>query len=143
MTKSAYTERTMPFSASEIFGAFEDPAKLAEWFGPDGFTNTFEHFDFNEGGRWIFVMHGPNGVDYANENVFREIVRDQKVVFEHIFEPHFFLTITLSPKDEGTLLTWHQEFDSEEVLNRVMAIVGTANEQNLDRLTAVLSAKRT
>jgi uncharacterized protein YndB with AHSA1/START domain len=25
-----------------VFGAFEDPALLARWWGPEGFRNTFE-----------------------------------------------------------------------------------------------------
>jgi uncharacterized protein YndB with AHSA1/START domain len=141
MTRSAYTERNIPFTAAEIFGAFEDPAKLAKWWGPDGFASTFETFEFSENGPWKFIMHGPNGVDYPNEMVFREIDRNRKIVVDHIVSPLFTLTITLTPRGDGTFLTWNQEFENEEVLKRVMAIVGPANEQNLNRLTAVLNGE--
>lgn len=136
----AKTSRVLPFTPAEVFDAFADPEKLAKWFGPDGFTNTFESIDFSVGGRWIFVMHGPNGVDYKNENVFTEIVKDEKVAFEHIFDPHFVLTVTLAAVDGGTLLTWEQEFETAELAEKVMAIVGPANEQNLDRMTNVLAS---
>ncbi len=29
-------------------------------------------------------MHGPNGANYRNENVFRQIEPDTKVVIEHL-----------------------------------------------------------
>ena len=47
----------------------------SRWWGPKDFTNTFEQFEFKPGGRWVFVMHGPNGTNYPNESDFREIRR--------------------------------------------------------------------
>src|SRR5580698_1432741 len=76
------TERVFSFSPREIFAAFEQADHLAEWWGPKGFTNTFEQFEFAPGGRWVFVMHGPNGINYPNENIFREIQPDTKIVIE-------------------------------------------------------------
>ncbi|MCB1097766.1 MAG: SRPBCC domain-containing protein [Verrucomicrobiae bacterium] len=35
--------------------------RLAKWWGPAGFTNTFHEFDFQKGGRWHFTMHGTDG----------------------------------------------------------------------------------
>jgi uncharacterized protein YndB with AHSA1/START domain len=35
--------------------------------GPKDFTHTFEQFEFKPGGRWVLVMHGPNGANYPNE----------------------------------------------------------------------------
>ena len=40
---------------------------------------------------------------------------------------------------DGTLLNWDQEFDDSETANAVKAVVGDANEQNLDRLTKALA----
>jgi uncharacterized protein YndB with AHSA1/START domain len=42
---------------------------LSRWWGPAGFTNTFEVCEFKKGGRWSFVMHGPDGRNYPNESV--------------------------------------------------------------------------
>ena len=33
---------------------------------------TFHTFELWPGGRWRFVMHGPDGTDYPNESGFRE-----------------------------------------------------------------------
>ena len=51
----------------KVFKAFADPTHLARWWGPKGFRNTFEEFDFRPGGTWRFTMHGPDGVDYQNK----------------------------------------------------------------------------
>ena len=60
-------------------------------------------------------MHGPDGTDYANENVFAEIEAPHKLVVQHESEPHFRLTISLAPSEAGTLLSWSQAFESAEV----------------------------
>ncbi|RFF27462.1 hypothetical protein DZK25_08660 [Wenzhouxiangella sp. 15181] len=44
------TSRTLPFSPEEIYGAFASPELLAAWWGPEGFSNTFEIHEFTEGG---------------------------------------------------------------------------------------------
>ncbi|RYG64592.1 polyketide cyclase, partial [bacterium] len=88
--------RTLSFSASEVFEAFQQPERLALWWGPKGFTNTFEQFEFKPSGLWVFVMHAPNGASYPNESVFEEIIPNEKIVLRHVCAPHFVLTITLT-----------------------------------------------
>ena len=133
------TERLLSADARNIFAAFEQPDQLAQWWGPNGFTNTFEQFDFRPGGRWVFVMHGPDGADYPNECVFRDIQPDTRVVIEHVVKPWFKLTVTLSSSDDQTHLTWVQEFESPEVAAQLRPVCQPSNEQNLDRLEALLN----
>ena len=122
---------------ARVFRAFAEPTHLARWWGPNGFTSTFEAFEFRPGGTWRFVMHGPDGTDYPNENAFREIVTPERVVLEHLSDTHhFFLTITFAAQGEQTLVGWRQVFDTAEHKERVAKIVLDANEQNLDRLAA-------
>ena len=124
-----------------VFAAFEQPDRLAHWWGPNGFTNTFEHFEFKPGGRWVFVMHGPNGANYANESVFREIQPDTRIVIEHVVKPWYRLTVTLTPRGEATHMAWVQEFESPEVAAKMRPLSETANEQNLDRLQSLLASE--
>jgi uncharacterized protein YndB with AHSA1/START domain len=44
-----------------VFEAWTDPTRLAQWWGPYGFTTTTRAFDLRPGGVWRFVMHGPDG----------------------------------------------------------------------------------
>ena len=134
--KTFNTSREIPASVEQVFAAISNPERLARWWGPAGFTNTFSVCEFVQGGRWSFIMHGPNGSDYRNESVFAEIEAPGKVVVEHVSEPKFRLTILLTPSARGTIVSWSQAFESAEVADRVEHIVVPANEQNLDRLTA-------
>lgn len=132
------TSRNLPFPRSQVFAAFANPEQLAAWWGPEGFTNTFEVFEFNNQGRWKFVMHGPDGAHYPNECLFQE-VSATKIVIRHIGAPDFTLTITLADLDRTTSLHWHQAFDDAAVAARIEHIIVPANEQNLDRLAALLA----
>jgi uncharacterized protein YndB with AHSA1/START domain len=132
------TTRQYDASPEAVFAAFEGPARLARWWGPDGFTNTFESFEFRQGGTWKFVMHGPDGKNYPNESVFAEIVPNSLVRIRHVSQPHFVLSVSLSPSDDGTLVSWEQDFADPAVAEAIRPIVEPANEQNLDRLGRVL-----
>ncbi|MED5523638.1 MAG: SRPBCC family protein [Pseudomonadota bacterium] len=133
------TSRTLPFSPEQVYGAFAKADLLAKWWGPEGFSNTFEVFDFTVGGRWRFVMHGPDGVDYQNHSVFEELVPGTKIVIHHDCPPNFILTIHLAAEGEATLLTWEQVFDDAKTAQAIKQMAGAANEQNIDKLTRVLS----
>jgi uncharacterized protein YndB with AHSA1/START domain len=139
LNAALHTERLLSAKARTVFAAFEQPDRLAQWWGPNGFTNTFEQFEFKPGGRWVFVMHGPNGADYPNENVFREIQPDTKIVIEHVEKPWYRLTVTLTPRGDQTHLAWVQEFESPEFAAKMRNICEPANEQNLDRLESLLA----
>jgi len=124
----------------KVFRAFADPAHLARWWGPAGFSNTFEIFEFRPGGLWRFVMHGPDGANYPNESVFLDIVAPERIVLEHLSKGHhFILTITFSERGAQTLLGWRQLFDTAAHRDRIAPVVQGANEENLDRLAAELA----
>lgn len=135
-------ERTLPFSPRQVFSAFEKSDRVALWWGPKDFTNTFESFEFKVGAKWVFTMHAPNGANYPSENILREIQTDRKIIIEHIDAPWYRLTVTLSPESNGTHLIWNQEFESPAFAEKMRALCEPANEQNLDRLQAFLERHR-
>ena len=135
------TSRVFPASRVELFQAFSDPARLAQWWGPVGFTNTFHEFDFRVGGAWRFTMRGPDGAAYAMDKQFAEIVRPERIVLRHSQPGHDFnLAMTFVARGEGTEVTWRMRFDDPAEGERLRAFLGPANEQNFDRLAAHLSA---
>lgn len=134
--KTFKTSREIPASPENIFAAISNPERLARWWGPAGFTNTFNKFEFTIGGKWFFVMHGPNGANYENESEFSDIAPSERVVIYHISEPKFILTISINQSARGSLVDWNQEFESEQIAMNIAHIVVPSNEQNLDRLTA-------
>ena len=135
------TSREIPATVEQVFAAISHSERLARWWGPAGFTNTFSVCEFNNGGRWSFIMHGPDGKNYPNENVFAEIESPGKVVVQHASEPKYRLTITLAPSAAGTVVSWSQAFESAEVARRLEHIVVPANEQNLERLSVEVLRK--
>ena len=143
MTDTALeTRRHLPYTPDAVYAAFADPACLATWWGPDGFTTTFDVFDFVPGGRWDHVMHGPDGTDYPNRSVFAALEPGRRVVIEHVNAPLFTLTVTLRDAEGGTDLHWHQDFLDPAVAAALRAICEPSNEQNLDRLHAALQARQ-
>lgn len=137
-TNTFRTSRILPFSPAAIYGAFASAEQLAAWWGPAGFTNSFELFEFTPGGRWHFVMQGPDGQQYPNRSVFAELEPNRKIVIRHDCAPFFTLTVELTPLEAETVLCWQQVFDDADIAQAVRHIVEPANEQNLDRLTAEL-----
>lgn len=123
-----------------VFAAFASPDRLARWWGPDGFSNTFEVFEFTSGGIWRFTMHGPDGTDYPNESVFVSVEPNCEVVVRHVCQPHFILSIGFVRTTTGTTVTWEQVFENSDLAESVRHIVEPANEQNLDRWQAEVAA---
>ena len=134
--------RDLSASPAAVFDAFQDPARLARWWGPAGFTNTFHTFEFTPDGAWRFTMHGPNGKDYPNESQFVELVPNALVRLRHVNLPHYDLSITLESTTIGTLLTWVGIFENDAFAESMRDFLQTANEQNLDRLAQELGLTR-
>jgi uncharacterized protein YndB with AHSA1/START domain len=137
MSRECFHERVIEASPEQAWAAFADPARLARWWGPEGFSSTFDTFDLRPGGRWVFTLHGPDGKDYPNENVFAEVAPPSRVVVEHLSDTHhFLLAITFTAEGGRTRVGWRQVFDTQEHRDQVAPVVRVANEQNLDRLAA-------
>ncbi|WP_455221634.1 SRPBCC family protein [Kaarinaea lacus] len=133
------TQRTIDAPVEMVFGAFSNPDLLAQWWGPNGFTNTFKEFDLKKDGYWRFTMHGPDGKNYPNESRFIEVISNEKVVIEHFSGHHFILTITFNSTGNTTIVGWKQLFDTVEHYQKITEFVSQANEQNLDRLSSVVA----
>lgn len=122
---------------ARVFRAFSEPERLARWWGPKGFSSTFERCEFRPGGDWHFVLHGPDGTDYPNHCVFTAIEAGHRLVIDHLPPGHHFqLTVDLGAQGSQTLLRWQQVFDTIEEHQRIAGFVPEANEQVLDRLQA-------
>lgn len=126
--------RDIPAPPEAVFDAFKDPARLARWWGPDGFSNSFQVFEFRPGGQWRFTMHGPDGTDYPNQSEFLEIIPDALVRIRHVNLPHFELSISLEACAAGTRVSWFSVFEDRALAEGRRPFLEKANEQNLDRL---------
>ena len=66
-----------------VWDAFTDPKQVVQWWGPNGFTTTIHEMDVRPGGRWRHTMHGPDGTNYPNASVFKEVVKPERIVYSH------------------------------------------------------------
>lgn len=137
--RTVVTSRTVNAPRALVFRAWTDPDILAKWWGPKGFTNTFHTFELKPGGTWDFTMHGPNGQDFSNTCMFRQIVPNERIVFDHLREMHFYhAEVDFHEDAGGTRIEWSMRFDTAEELDPIRKFIAAANEQNLDRLEAEL-----
>lgn len=132
-------DRLFGVDPATLFEAFADPAKLAEWWGPDGFTNEIHEFDLKPGGRWVILMKSEEGAEFLNHSTFQEVVAPERIVFLHHDPIHVFtLEMDFRAEDGGTRLFWRMRMEPNEENIQFRQFIAYANEQNFDRLERVL-----
>ena len=139
--------RTFPVTRRVLFSTFTNPAVLASWWGPEGSVNVFHTFELQPGGFWRFAMHTADGSEYEMVNEFLEVTAPERIVLWHPQPGHEF-ELQMHYAATGpteTQLSWCMRFVDAAEASRVRTFVVEANEQNFDRLEAVLglpSARR-
>lgn len=63
------------------FKAWTETEQVAQWWGPNGFTNPVCEMDVRAGGAIRLDMRAPNGVVYPMTGVFQEVVEPERLVF--------------------------------------------------------------
>jgi uncharacterized protein YndB with AHSA1/START domain len=139
--RELFLTRTLNADVELVWEVWTNPEHIAQWWGPDGFTNTITKMELKSGGEWDLVMHGPDGKDYENKSIFKEIIPFKKIVYEHVSYPHIIATIHFEKQESQTLVTWHMLFDSRE---EFIGVVKTykADEglkQNVEKLSVYLA----
>lgn len=123
----------------QLFEVFSNPTHLTQWWGPDDFTNEFKQFEFHPGGKWRFIMRGPDGATYPQDKEFVEITDPSCIVIRHHQHEHNFdMTITFAQRGDATEVTWRMVFEPSPQNEMLKSFIPAANEQNFDRLEAYL-----
>jgi uncharacterized protein YndB with AHSA1/START domain len=128
-----------------VFDALTKPGLLKRWLGPRDWTLATCEIDLREGGRYRFVMRGPEGAEMEWDGVYREIVPPERIVHSEAFDVPWYpgeALITAVLIDEGgrTTLRSTLRYESEEARD---AVLKTPMEQGLaesyDRLDELLA----
>ncbi len=127
-----------------VYEVWTKPEHVAQWWGPNGFTNTIHEMDVREGGTWRFIMHGPDGTDYNNRIVFTEVTPPDRLAYDHDDGEGnlaFKGEVTFVEDAGKTLITMRSVFASPEVLKLMVEQVGALEgaNQTLDRLVAYVN----
>ena len=71
-----------------VFDAFSKPELLKRWFGPRGWSLVVCEVDFKVGGKWRFVLRGPDGREMGMRGVYREIAPPERTVHLEMFDDY-------------------------------------------------------
>lgn len=136
--------RTFDAPVELLWEVWTKPEHICQWWGPNGFTCTIQTMEVKKGGDWELVLHGPDGTDYKNKSVFKEVVPLKKLVYEHDSAPRFVATVEFEALGDKTHLTWDMLFESEEEFIRTVKTfkADEGQKQNADKLAAYLKSVR-
>ena len=130
-----------------LFLAHSKPEHVIKWFGPVGWPLTTCDMDFRVGGRYHFVMTGPDGElgpPFGGE--YLEIEPDHRIVYSNGFKkpgsPRFVVEITFTEAGGQTTLTMVSTFDSKAVRDEYVELgfkegVGSGLDQLADVVVAL------
>jgi uncharacterized protein YndB with AHSA1/START domain len=129
-----------------VWDAWTDPAQVAQWWGPRGFTITTHSKDLRTGGSWIYTMHGPDGTDWPNSTKYLEVQPLAKLVYDHGGNddrpPLFRVTVLFSEEDGKTRMDMTMGLESAEAAAQTRQFIKQAGGNSTwDRLAEYL-AKR-
>jgi uncharacterized protein YndB with AHSA1/START domain len=132
--------RTINAPVALVWEMWSDQKHIANWWGPIGFTTTIIRMDFRPEGEWDLIMHGPDGTNYDNCSVFKEIVKHKRIVYMHLSYPRYTGTIEFQEREDKTFLTWHMLFESAEVFREAAKKFGIEKglQQNAEKLADYL-----
>jgi len=150
-TKQSTTDREIRISrllnapVELVWEVWTNPDHIKNWWGPNGFTNTITKMDVNPQGEWNLVMHGPDGTDFKNKSVFKEVDKFKKISYEHVSTPKFIATVEFESREEKTFLKWHMLFESKEEFVQVVKTFKADEglKQNVEKLDAYIRAQQT
>lgn len=114
-TNTVRFHRVLRAPAERIYRAFLDPAALAKWLPPNGFTNTVHELDARVGGRFrMSFTNFTNGQSHSFGGEYLELVPDQRIRYSDTFDDPNLpgtmqTTIVLTPVSCGTELNIVQE----------------------------------
>jgi uncharacterized protein YndB with AHSA1/START domain len=93
-----HLEKTLSAHPERVFAACVEAGKLAEWWGPAGFTSPSMQLDVREGGRYRITMQPPEGEAFHLRGEFREVEAPRRLVYTFVWEEP-------SPDDQETVVT--------------------------------------
>ena len=128
-----------------VFEAFTSATHLAEWCAPKGGKITTRAFDFKPGGVWDATIQGPDGSEYPNHFVWKEIAPPERIVWMYGMgkdDPRTVKTsLTLAERGDATEATLRLVFGSKEERDEKVAkyYAALGAKQTLDALAAYVA----
>lgn len=93
-----HLEKALDAPRDLVFSACVDPDRLAEWWGPSGFTSPSIELDARMGGTYRIGMQPPDGELFYLRGEFREVDVPNRLVYTFEWEDP-------DPDDRETVVT--------------------------------------
>ena len=98
--------RTIDAPRELVWAAWTDPKHVAQWWGPQGFTNPVCELDVRPGGAIRIDMRGPDGTVYPMAGSYQSIDMPERLVFtsaalDEEGKPLFEVLNTVTFADQG------------------------------------------
>lgn len=113
-------ESTLEAPPEQVFRMLTEPAELARWWGPAGFTTPGVELDLREAKRYRFTMQPADGDAFHLSGEFLDVEPPARLVYTFRWdEPdpddrETVVTLSLTPEGDGTRLSLTQgEFATE------------------------------
>lgn len=149
-TKSNEIKITRLYDApvQAVWDAWTDPAQVAQWWGPRGFTLTTHSKDLRPGGNWHYTMHGPDGTDYPNTTKYFEVEECAKLVYDHGGHedrpPMFRVTVLFSKVGSKTKMDMTMTLETPEAAEETRKFIKMAGGNSTwDRLAEFVEKEAT
>jgi uncharacterized protein YndB with AHSA1/START domain len=139
------TTRVFDAPRELVWKVWTEPEHIAKWWGPRGFSTTTEKMDVRPGGEWRHVMHGPDGKDYQNRITYVEVVKPERIVYDHDSFPPFRAFVTFTAVGEKTELSMRMLFETAELRDKTDKTFGAikGQKETIDRLGEYVSLMQT
>jgi uncharacterized protein YndB with AHSA1/START domain len=72
-----------------VWKVWTEPAHIEKWFGPRGFDTKVKSQDLKVGGRTVYIMTGPDGMEYPASGKILELDPPKKIVTTSEFDEGF------------------------------------------------------
>ena len=111
-------QRRINAPPARIYSAWTEPSQIVKWMHPGDSEVIHVEMDVRVGGGFRIIMRAPDGEEHDVSGTFREVVRDEKLVYTWAWrstpERESLVTLTLRLDGEATLLTLkHEQFFDE------------------------------
>ncbi len=124
-----------------VWRAHTEPALLARWWGPEGFSHVNERFELRVGGSWKFVFSGPDGAKYDELITYTELVEPELIAMDHgDFERvHFKVRTRFDQDGDWTVITTVMDFAGPEARDAAMQHAEAGHASTMGRLETLLA----
>lgn len=105
--------RTFDAPRDRVWEAWTDPAQVAQWWGPEGFTVPRCELDVRPGGTFRIDMEAPDGTVFPSHGIFDEVIEPEQLVLvagaveddDGSYMMEVRQTVTFEERDGRTTLT--------------------------------------